>query len=853
MDLEVFDNWVVKPPPGKDGNQKKTDRVAKKIRCEIQGNHSVIQGETVEISPKEFLLKITDDAFLMPEVLAAADQCRAKIEQEFAYGIGIHFPTTEVSYNGRITPDRDPKDVTLITCTLDTEMDFDTFLKLKSNGIQAEGGEAPDAPGATAANQGQVAYEVQVTGGRKAFKALALNLTDCSAQILITDKELRMPEGPGKSVFINKIITDHFIKGMSLSFKTGDIKVKGDPMGVNEVKVQGKPCTVIECNFRQELTPVQLMEIKSNPTTANAPGDGHQPAKLPAADGPAQPPGPKAPEAKEQAPPTGKEIPLVQPKQPAQPAAQAQPAQPAQQPAPPPAQATPAQPAAQPATPAAQAAIPQPAAQPAPQAAPAQNPALATQVQPAQPAAQPAPPPPPQAAPAPPPPQRAAPAQPAAPPQAAPQTMPTVKQTAPVRATAAKQAPAAAPAIKTEIREHMMNAAAQGATDLHIKAGRPMRARIGGEMVDFGSEVMTPEQTSAMAQDLMSRDQGAFFQLKKDVQLSCAVEGAGRFRVSILRQQDSTALAIRCLQQSIPTVESLGLEESAVKLAEKSHGLVLVTGPAGAGKSTTLAAMVDHINRTRACHILTLEGPIEYVHTDAKAQITQREVGRDALDYSKALISAMYQDPDVILVSDILNTETFSYALNAAESGRLVLASLNAFTPAQALARLFGEFHPEVQAEVRIRVAEALQGILIQNLVRGEGGGLTLEQEVLTMDKAVGAFIRENKLSQITDTMKKRSEDAQLNGMGTSPSASSAQAAKNMQFLQAAQSAQPMAPAGNGPDPQPAATKTMPTVGVPNAPPAQSGPPTQNVQLAQNMQAMQSAQSVEPTKTAPGP
>ncbi|MHC4941540.1 MAG: type IV pilus twitching motility protein PilT [Planctomycetota bacterium] len=384
--------------------------------------------------------------------------------------------------------------------------------------------------------------------------------------------------------------------------------------------------------------------------------------------------------------------------------------------------------------------------------------------------------------------------------------------------------------MKTNIHELMKNAAEKGASDLHIKAGRTLRARIGGQIVDFSNDTVTPEQTAAMAKDLMSRDQTAFFDLKKDVKLACSVEGVGRFRVSILRQQDSTALAIRCIQQITPTVESLGLQSSAVDLAEKPHGLVLVTGPACSGKSTTLAAMVDHINRTRACHIITLESPIEYVHTDSKAQITQREIGRDALGYPKALVSAMHQDADVILVSEIADTETFSLALTAAESGRLVLAALNAFTPAQALARMFGGYHPDLQSEIRIRVADALQGILIQELVYAEGGGgPTLKQEVLTMDKAVGAFIRENKLSQITDTMKKKSEDDQA------------------QSAQACQSVQPAKPAASMPTVQPAQ-------GVPTAKPtepAQASLPTQNAQLAQNLEAMKSAQTAGPPKTAP--
>ncbi|MHC4945760.1 MAG: hypothetical protein ACYTG7_22340, partial [Planctomycetota bacterium] len=346
MDLQVFDNWVVKPPAEQEGKQKKTDRISKKIQINVQGNHNTIKGETLEISPGEFKIKITDDEFLMPEILASPDQCRAKIEQEFAYGIGVHFPNSDVSYKGRVSPERDSSDVTIITCVFDIAVEIDTFLALKSNGtVLGSQSASPDQN----SGQGLVSYEAEVTGGRKAFKALALNLTESNVQIYVTDSELRMPEGPGKSVFINKIITDHFIKGMTIRFNS-EITIKADPMGVNEVNLEGKPCTVIECSFRRELTQEELASIKSGSQNKGSAGGSPQPAQAAPSVEQAQPaaqsPAPPSPVLKEQEQQVSKEIPLVKPKALAQPAVQsaapappmgeAQPAAQSAVPAPPP-------------------------------------------------------------------------------------------------------------------------------------------------------------------------------------------------------------------------------------------------------------------------------------------------------------------------------------------------------------------------------------------------------------------------------------------------------------------------------------------------------------------------------------
>ncbi len=302
---------------------------------------------------------------------------------------------------------------------------------------------------------------------------------------------------------------------------------------------------------------------------------------------------------------------------------------------------------------------------------------------------------------------------------------------------------------KPGIRELMAQSAAQGATDLHIKVGCRPHIRISGSLFDLGSETVSQEIAHAMAMELMTQEQITRFDLEGDVELTSSLEDVGRFRINIFRQLGFTGLAIRCIPDRIPTIEDLGLSSLAKEFAEKSNGIVLVTGPTGSGKSTTLASMIHHINTTRACNILTMEDPIEYVHKDVKAQINQRQIGIDVLDFSTALKRGLRQDPDVIMVGEMRDLETISLALTAAETGHLVFATLHTTSAAQTPARIIDVFPSAQHQQIRVQLADSLQGIMAQILVPRLEGGLVLAQEVLVATDGVRALIRDNKTTQI--------------------------------------------------------------------------------------------------------
>jgi len=307
---------------------------------------------------------------------------------------------------------------------------------------------------------------------------------------------------------------------------------------------------------------------------------------------------------------------------------------------------------------------------------------------------------------------------------------------------------------KTRIRDLMRQAVRSAATDLHVKVGVPPRMRMGGTLLTVGKEVVTSAEAHEMALELMNPEQAAKFEREGDFELACTLEKVGRFRINILRQRGLTGLAVRCIPDDVPSVDALGLHPLAVTLAAKPRGLVLVTGPTGSGKSTTLAALVDQVNRTRACHIITMEDPIEYLHEDKEAHITQREIGRDALDYATALKRALRQDPDVIMVGEMRDLETIALALTAAETGHLVFATLHTTSAVLTPARIIDVFPPGQQTQVRMQLADSLQGVMAQMLLpRADKPGMVLAQETLVATEAVRALIRERKIHQISNQM----------------------------------------------------------------------------------------------------
>jgi len=291
------------------------------------------------------------------------------------------------------------------------------------------------------------------------------------------------------------------------------------------------------------------------------------------------------------------------------------------------------------------------------------------------------------------------------------------------------------------------------ASDLHLKAGSPARLRVHGRLSDVGAERLTAAHTDAMARELMSPPQAARFEAEGDLEMGLDLPRIGRFRVNILRQRGETSLAIRCIPSQIPKIEGLGISEVTRRLADRPRGLVLVAGPTGAGKSHTLAAMVDHVNRTRECHILTLEDPIEFLHADVKCHITQREVGRDCVDFASGLKRALRQDPDVILVGEMRDLETIALALTAAETGHLVFATLHTSSASQCPERIVDVFPAGQQEQIRLQLSGSLQGIMCQILVPTLSDGLVAVQEILVANDAVRSLIREGKTPQLYNIM----------------------------------------------------------------------------------------------------
>ena len=283
------------------------------------------------------------------------------------------------------------------------------------------------------------------------------------------------------------------------------------------------------------------------------------------------------------------------------------------------------------------------------------------------------------------------------------------------------------------------------ASDLHLKAGVSPRVRINGQLRQVSDEPRcTPADTQAIARAVMPAEVATIFDRQREVDFAYSVPGVGRFRVNAYFQRSSVALAFRHVRSSPGSVTELGLPATVSRLADEVRGLVLVTGPTGSGKTTTLAAMIDHINRTRCCHIITIEDPIEYLHTDALASISQREVGFDTNSFATAMRMVLRQDPDVILVGEMRDVETASAALSAAETGHLVLSTLHTIDATETVTRVVDFFPPHQHQQVRTSLAGALRGTVAQRLVRrADGGGRLPAVEVMVVNGRIRQCIEE--------------------------------------------------------------------------------------------------------------
>lgn len=285
----------------------------------------------------------------------------------------------------------------------------------------------------------------------------------------------------------------------------------------------------------------------------------------------------------------------------------------------------------------------------------------------------------------------------------------------------------------------------RGASDLHIKAGDVFRARIDGRLVPLTKQALTPDQTKAIAQRLVVNEEDrAKLDRLTDYDCSWGAPGIGRFRVSILRQRSSFMIVMRVIPFEVPTFERLGLPPVFPSIASAEHGLVVVAGASGAGKSSTMAAMVNHINATANRHIVSLERPIEFLHRDVQASVTQREVGVDTPSYREGLAAALRQDPDVIVLGEVPDAATMDTALQAAERGHLVITSLPTPDVPGAVQRLLGMVPSEDQEVLRARLAEVLVAVVAQRLLpRADGRGRVAAVEVLRMVPALRIVLRE--------------------------------------------------------------------------------------------------------------
>jgi len=304
----------------------------------------------------------------------------------------------------------------------------------------------------------------------------------------------------------------------------------------------------------------------------------------------------------------------------------------------------------------------------------------------------------------------------------------------------------------------------KGASDLHLAAGRPPVLRIDGELQDTDYPPLSPNDTRRLVYGVLTDSQKARFERDKELDFSLSVTNLSRYRVNVHSQRGSVAVAIRAIPYEIRTIEELRLPPIAKDICNKPNGLVLVTGPTGSGKSTSLAAMVDLINRTKRCHIITIEDPIEYLHDHKMALVEQRELEADTESFALALKYAMRQDPDVILVGEMRDLETIQSAITAAETGHLVFATLHTNDASQTVDRMIDVFPPHQQQQIRIQLSAVLQAVLAQQLLpMSTGKGRIAAVEILIGTPAVCALIREGKTQQILPMM----EAGQKYGMQT--------------------------------------------------------------------------------------
>lgn len=304
------------------------------------------------------------------------------------------------------------------------------------------------------------------------------------------------------------------------------------------------------------------------------------------------------------------------------------------------------------------------------------------------------------------------------------------------------------------IEEILRKAKEAGASDVHLTVGIPPKMRVNGDLITMDYPKLMPADTLDILIGVMSEAQRERFEERGEYDFSFSISCCGRFRVNAYKQRGSVAMAFRLVATSIPSPEELGVPESVIELYQRRRGLVLVTGPTGSGKSTTLAAIIDKINNNRDAHVITLEDPIEFLHQHKLSMVNQREIGLDSENYASALRAALREDPDVILVGEMRDFETISVAITAAETGHLVLSTLHTIGAASTVDRVIDVFPPHQQQQIRVQLANVLEAVISQQLIpTADGRERVAAFEVMHANHAVRNLIREGKSHQLSSVM----------------------------------------------------------------------------------------------------
>src|SRR5207253_2647337 len=314
---------------------------------------------------------------------------------------------------------------------------------------------------------------------------------------------------------------------------------------------------------------------------------------------------------------------------------------------------------------------------------------------------------------------------------------------------------AAAQANTLNLRALLEEMVSRNASDLHVTAGERPKLRVDGEIVNASVEqTLTPRDTMALAYSVLTDNQKKRFEMEDELDFSFGIQQLARFRGNVFKQRGCVSVAIRQIPFTIKQLDQLGLPPAVTKMAEKPRGLVLVTGPTGSGKSTTLAAMIDKINKERRGHIITVEDPIEFVHRHQNCIVNQREVGTDTKTFGAALKYALRQDPDVVLVGEMRDLETIQAALTIAETGHLAFATLHTNSAAETINRIIDVFPAHQQSQIRAQLAFVLEGVITQTLLQKlKGRGRVMAAEIMICTPAIRALIRDDKVHQIESSM----------------------------------------------------------------------------------------------------